>query len=100
MFRRTYKNEIRERRILKTTKAFLEKAFISGLDEISCGFASFGDFLGGFSVCNRPLCHPLVYHTTLSDVKLGLFISHLFFKISYLLGLDVPDRDLVGKVSR
>ena len=31
----------------------------SVLDEISCGFAVFSDFLRGFSVSNRPLCPPL-----------------------------------------
>ena len=30
----------------------------SVLDEISCGFAAFSDFLRGFSVSNRPLCPP------------------------------------------
>ena len=59
----------------------MSRSFIrfSVLDEISCGFAVFSDFLRGFSVSNRPLCPPLAGYI------FAVFKAQTLRRLSYMI---------------
>ena len=68
-----------------TTIRFVTETFrFSVLDEISCGFAVFGDFLRGFSVSNRPL-RPLLL--VFSDTPKRYCMKILHMKLSLANGI-------------